>query len=186
MRRLDAELVGDFASQVVLKSPQIPRRERQRRRQVRRILKLFNANEMKLQKPRGPRVDVDINVWERHVDEHDLRIGRRHGLDRDAVVLLLIDQLDAVRHIGLRITEIRRVINQNRAHSRAIQTHQRARRAQRGVDLIDWPITNLIDGREDRQPLGVPRIDHLLHGDQRVLRCGCRRGFAFSQNAIQA
>ena len=60
-----------------------------------------------------------------------LRIGARDRLDRDAVVLLLIDDLDAVGDPAGRITEIGRIIKLNRAVA-----HEVARGAKRAMDLV--------------------------------------------------
>ncbi|OBQ43543.1 MAG: hypothetical protein AN484_12040, partial [Aphanizomenon flos-aquae WA102] len=92
--RLNAKLRRDLAGQVVGERPQVPWREQDVRGQVRRLRQLLHTDEVPLQQPRRARVDEDVNVRVRHVDEHDLREGRGHGLDRDAVVLLLVDQLD--------------------------------------------------------------------------------------------
>jgi hypothetical protein len=43
-----------------------------------------------------PRIDVHFNVGERHVDKQNLRVCRCDGLDRDAVILLLVNHFDAV------------------------------------------------------------------------------------------
>ncbi len=69
---------------------------------------------MPFQQPCRLWIDGHCDVRKRIVDEHDLRVRAGHGLDRNAVVLLLVDQLNAVRDVGLRVTEIRRIVNQNR------------------------------------------------------------------------
>ena len=66
---------------------------------------------MPFQKPCGLWVNGQGNVWERVVHKHDLRVRAGYRFDRNAVVLLLVNQLDAVGHIGLRIAEVRCIIN---------------------------------------------------------------------------
>ena len=53
---------------------------------------------MELQHLGRHRVHVHLDVRVGHVDPHHLRIGAGDGLDRDAVVLLLVDQLEAERN----------------------------------------------------------------------------------------
>jgi hypothetical protein len=60
----------------------------------------LNRNEVPFQIARGPRVDVHFNVGECHVDEDDLRKGRRDRLYRNPVILLLVNEFDAVADAG--------------------------------------------------------------------------------------
>ena len=184
-RRLNAELRRELAGQVVGERPQVARWEQQVGRQRRRLADLLHTDEVELQQARGARVQVDREVRVRVVDEHDLGIGRCHRLDRDAVVLLLVDQLDAVGHARAGVFEIRGVVNQNGPHSRAVQAHQGACGAKGFFDGADRPVDDLVDGAENRQPLGIPRVDHLVESHQGVLRHRCRRRFSLGQHTQQ-
>jgi uncharacterized protein YkuJ len=50
-------------------------------------------------------------------------------------------------------------------------------------DGADRPVDDLIDGAEDRQALGVPRVDHLVESHQGVLRRSRRSCLALGQDA---
>jgi hypothetical protein len=64
----------------------------------------------------GPRVDEHFDVGERHVDEDNLREGRRDRLYRDPVILLLVNQFDAVADAGAGVLDkVRAVVQQHRA-----------------------------------------------------------------------
>ena len=56
-------------------------------------------------------MQIDVRVI--GVNPHDLWIGRRHSLDRNAVVLLLIDQLNTKRNTVGGVYEVCCVIHQN-------------------------------------------------------------------------
>ena len=68
----------------------------QLRRQRGRLRQFFDRDEVPFQRPGGLGIDVHRDVGKRHVDEQHLRIGRGHCFDRDAIVLLLVDEFDAV------------------------------------------------------------------------------------------
>ena len=57
------------------------------------------------------------DVGKAHVHKADLRVGTGHRFDGNAVVLLLVDELDAKRHVGTRITKISSVIQHYRAQA---------------------------------------------------------------------
>jgi len=69
---------------------------------------------MPLQRPRRHRVDVHINVGVVGVNPHHLRVRGRYGLDRNAVILLLVDDFDAVRDARGRVNKIGAVVHLNR------------------------------------------------------------------------
>ena len=133
---------------------------------------------MPLQQPCGLWIDGHGDVGERIVDEHDLRVGAGHGLDCNAVVLLLVDQLDAVRHVGLRIAEVRRIVNQNRPIADKVAGWPKG-----AGDLVGRPVKNLVFRTKHGQAFRIPRINHLIHGVQCILGGLRRRLFTFSQLA---
>ena len=69
----------------------------------------------KLRNPKFPKNQLIVGDFFEHIGEYDLWVSRRYGLNRNAVVLLLIDKFNAVRHIGLRVAEVGRIIQQYRA-----------------------------------------------------------------------
>ena len=82
-------------------------------RQRCRLAKFLNRNEMPFQIARRPRIDVHFNVGERHVDKDDLRVCRCDGLNRDTVILLLVNEFDAVADVRAGVAKIRAVIKQH-------------------------------------------------------------------------
>ncbi len=91
------------------------------------------------QRPDGLRIDEHFDVGVGVVDEDDLRVRRSHGLDRDAVVLLLVDELDAVADAGGGVTEIGAVVQQHWAIADEV-----AGRPQRTRQLAGRPNEHLI------------------------------------------
>ena len=55
---------------------------------------------------------IDVGVV--GVNPHHLRVGGRYGLDRNAVVLLLVDDFDAKRNAVGRVNKVGAVIQHNR------------------------------------------------------------------------
>ena len=136
---------------------------------------------MPLQHLGGHRIDVHLDVGVRHVDPDHLWVGAGHSLYRDAVVLLLVENLDAKRDAVCRVFEVGRVIQQDGSVANKV-----AGRAKRAADKTRKPTEHLILGAEHRQTLGAPRIDHLIHGGERVLGRSSRRRLTLGKLADQA
>ena len=112
---------------------------------------------MPFQIPSWSRVDRHLDVRKLHVDPHDLWIGAGHRLDSNTIVLLLIDKLDAKRHVGAGITVVRRIVQQYWPHANKF-----AGRPKMPLNLTSRPSEHLVNGVVDHQTLGVPRVDHLI------------------------
>ena len=97
------------------------------------------------------------------VNPQHLRKGAGHSLDGNAIVLLLVDNLDAVGDVRGRVNEVGSVVQQDRAVANEV-----ARGAEGLTELVIGPRKHLLLGGEHRQTLGAPRVNHLVHGNKRV------------------
>ena len=136
---------------------------------------------MPFQSPCRLRIDGHLDVGVLHVDPHDLWVRGCDCLDRNPVVLLLVDELDPIRHACRRVTVIRGVIQRNGAKTNEVAGWSKGLR-----DLTGWPSEHLVDGVVNHQALGVPRIEHLIHCHQGIGRSFGRRDFALGQRTDQS
>ena len=132
---------------------------------------------MPLQRPRRHGVDVHINVRVIGVNPYYLRVRGRYGLDGNAVILLLVDDFDAIRDARGRVNKVCAVIQLNRTAANEV-----TRGTKRLAQLTRRPSKHLVLRGEDGQALGRPRVNHLLHGNERIVSRGSRGRLAFSKH----
>ncbi len=136
---------------------------------------------MKFQILRRTRIQVHLDVGEGHVDPHHLWERAPRSLQRNPVVLVLVDEEDVIRQAAAGVLEVGAVIEQDGA-----LTNEVASRAKRPVDRVGGPGKDLVLRREHRQTFGRPRVDHLVHRREGVVRCLRRRRLTFSQLTNEA
>jgi hypothetical protein len=129
----------------------VSRWENEMRRQLCRLHQFVHRDDMPLQCPSRHRVDRDGGVGVLHVDPHDLRIGARNRLDGNAVVLLLVDDLDAETHAGRGIAEVGRIIHSYRAIPNEVSG-----RPESPFGSTGRPCEYLVLRVVDHQALGAP------------------------------
>ena len=94
----DTKLGCNLHRQIVGEGAKVSRRNLQLGGETGRLRQLLYRDEMPLQHLRWNRVDEHLDVRVCLVDKDDLRECRRGSLYRDAVVLVLIDEIDTIRH----------------------------------------------------------------------------------------
>ena len=114
-------------------------------------------------------VHIHLNVGVAHVNPNHLRVCASDCFNRNTVVLLLIDNLDAVRDARRRVDEVCGVIQKYRTVANKITG-----RAECTAKDVRRPAKNLVLCRKDSQSFCVPRINHLIERGKSVLR-RCRR-----------
>ena len=180
-RWLYPKLGGNLAGKVVPEGTEVAWGKGDHRIQVSYLRQRLHRNKVELQCPSRLGVDVDLNIGVGHVDPHHLRVRRGDGLDRNPVILGLVDHLDPVGHVGRGISEVGTVVNQD-----GTIRYQVTRRAKGAKDRVGRPCQHLILGGEDRQSFRRPTGQHLVHGEQAVIGRVIANRFAFSQLAYQS